>query len=134
MIRPFSNRAIRYKSMVSVLISVGFMMSPGLSHAESVLRVATTMADVPLTTGQPSQGGEGQRFIGYTLYDGLVGWDLIDILPSLSLTLGPKGQRKGIPTVFSPQGLTHLGGFLLLATLLHRSLHRRTGRVPPLKY
>lgn len=71
MIRPFSNRAIRYKSMVSVLISVGFMMSPGLSHAESVLRVATTMADVPLTTGQPSQGGEGQRFIGYTLYDGL---------------------------------------------------------------
>lgn len=76
MIRPFSNRAIRYKSMVSVLISVGFMMSPGLSHAESVLRVATTMADVPLTTGQPSQGGEGQRFIGYTLYDGLVGWDL----------------------------------------------------------
>ncbi len=76
MIRPFSNRAIRYKSMVSVLISVGFMMSPGLSHAETALRIATTMADIPLTTGQPSQGAEGQRFIGNTLYDGLVAWDL----------------------------------------------------------
>jgi len=40
----------------------------------------------------------------------------LDILPSLSQTLGPKGPRKGIPTVFSPQGLTHFGGFLLLAT------------------
>ena len=26
------------------------------------------------------------------------------------------------------------GGFLLLAALLHRSLHRRTGRVPPLEH
>lgn len=48
----------------------------GAAHAEKVLRVATTLADIPLTTGQPSQGGEGQRFIGNTLYDGLVRWDL----------------------------------------------------------
>ena len=41
---------------------------------------------------------------------------MIDILPSLSLTLAAQGaERKGIPTVFSPSGLTHLGGFLLLA-------------------
>src|SRR6202030_2630691 len=45
-------------------------------HAESVLRVAMTLADIPLTTGQASQGGEGQRFIGVTLYDALVNWDL----------------------------------------------------------
>jgi peptide/nickel transport system substrate-binding protein len=44
--------------------------------AEKVLRVAMTAADVPLTTGQPSQGGEGLRFMGVTLYDGLVNWDL----------------------------------------------------------
>jgi hypothetical protein len=49
------------------------------------------------------------KFIG-------TGGDNLDILPSLSLTLGPKGPRKGIPAVFSPQRLTHLGGFLLLAT------------------
>ena len=35
-----------------------------------------TLGDIPLTTGQPSQGGEGQRFIGYTLYDALINWDL----------------------------------------------------------
>ncbi len=29
--------------------------------ADSVLRVGMTIADIPLTTGQPSQGGEGQR-------------------------------------------------------------------------
>jgi peptide/nickel transport system substrate-binding protein len=44
--------------------------------AGSVLRVAMTLADIPLTTGQSSQGGEGQRFIGVTLYDALVNWDL----------------------------------------------------------
>ncbi|MOA11033.1 hypothetical protein D3C78_1309480 [compost metagenome] len=40
----------------------------------------------------------------------------LDILPSLSHTLAAqRAERKGIPTVFSPPGLTHLGGFLLLA-------------------
>jgi ABC-type transport system substrate-binding protein len=43
---------------------------------ESVLRVAMTVADIPLTTGQPSQGGEGERFIGYQMYDALIDWDL----------------------------------------------------------
>jgi hypothetical protein len=42
--------------------------SPHPVRAESVLRVAMTLADIPLTTGQSSQGGEGQRFIGVTLY------------------------------------------------------------------
>ncbi|WP_088562431.1 ABC transporter substrate-binding protein [Arboricoccus pini] len=35
-----------------------------------------TASDIPLTTGQTDQGGEGQRFMGLTLYDALVGWDL----------------------------------------------------------
>ena len=35
-----------------------------------------TAADIPLTTGQTDQGGEGMRFIGYTLYDSLIEWDL----------------------------------------------------------
>lgn len=50
---------------------------PG-AHAssEKVLRVAMTLADVPLTTGQPGGGSEGARFIGMTIYDGLINWDL----------------------------------------------------------
>jgi peptide/nickel transport system substrate-binding protein len=43
---------------------------------QSVLRVAMTVADIPLTSGQPSQGAEGWRFMGITLYDGLTRWDL----------------------------------------------------------
>ena len=35
-----------------------------------------TASDIPLTTGQTDQGGEGMRFMGYTLYDALINWDL----------------------------------------------------------
>lgn len=44
--------------------------------AESVLRVAMTAGDIPLTIGQPDQGFEGYRFVGYTIYDALLLWDL----------------------------------------------------------
>jgi peptide/nickel transport system substrate-binding protein len=40
------------------------------------LRVAMTMGDIPLTTGRPGQGGEGQRFISITVDDALINWDL----------------------------------------------------------
>jgi peptide/nickel transport system substrate-binding protein len=59
---------------VAMVLAVAGSPHPVL--AESVLRVAMTLADIPLTTGQSSQGGEGQRFIGVTLYDALVNWDL----------------------------------------------------------
>ena len=60
---------------IFALASVAVMLPPA-AWAGSVLRVAMTLADIPLTTGQSSQGGEGQRFIGVTLYDALVNWDL----------------------------------------------------------
>jgi ABC-type transport system substrate-binding protein len=40
------------------------------------LRIAMTAGDVPLPNGQTDQGAEGMRFIGYTLFDSLVLWDL----------------------------------------------------------
>ena len=40
------------------------------------LRIGMTAADIPYTGGQPDQGFEGFRFIGYQLYDPLVRWDL----------------------------------------------------------
>ncbi|PLZ02278.1 ABC transporter substrate-binding protein [Burkholderia sp. WAC0059] len=48
----------------------------GASHAESVLRIAMTAADIPYTAGQPDQGYEGNRFTGITLYDSLIQFDL----------------------------------------------------------
>ena len=40
------------------------------------MRLAMTLGDIPLTSGQPSQGAEGIRFIGFALYDAMFGWDL----------------------------------------------------------
>ena len=50
-----------------------------LALAEGVggtLRVGMTANAVPLSNGVPDQGAEGQRFMGITLYDQLVHWDL----------------------------------------------------------
>jgi ABC-type transport system substrate-binding protein len=44
--------------------------------AEKVLRVGMSAADIPINIGQPDQGFEGFRFMGYMLYDPLVLWDL----------------------------------------------------------
>ena len=46
------------------------------ARAQGTLRIAMTASDIPLTTGQTDQGGEGMRFMGYTLYDALINWDL----------------------------------------------------------
>ncbi len=49
-----------------------------------------TAGDLPITTGNPDQGAEGLRFVGYNLYDSLVLWDLSksdqasDIKPGLA--------------------------------------------------
>ncbi len=40
------------------------------------LRVGMTASAVPLSNGVPDQGAEGHRFMGITLYDQLVIWDL----------------------------------------------------------
>ncbi|WP_217362827.1 ABC transporter substrate-binding protein [Roseicella sp. DB1501] len=47
-----------------------------LAQSAGTLRVGMTAAAVPLTNGVPDQGAEGHRFMGITLYDQLVEWDL----------------------------------------------------------
>ena len=49
---------------------------PAEAQQPSTLRIAMTLADIPVTDGAPDQGTEGIRFMGYTLYDPLVMWDL----------------------------------------------------------
>ena len=58
---------------VALAIAVG-TTSP--AWAQGVLRIGMTAADIPLTTGQADNGGEGMRFTGYTIYDALINWDL----------------------------------------------------------
>ena len=61
-------------------------MTGGIAHAQGVLRIAMTASDVPLPNGQTDQGAEGMRFIGYTLFDSLVLWDLTSADKPASLT------------------------------------------------
>ncbi|HTG21327.1 MAG TPA: ABC transporter substrate-binding protein [Reyranella sp.] len=61
--------------------------------AQGTLRIGMTAADIPLTTGQTDQGGEGMRFMGYTVYDGLLNWDL-------SSADKPSGLVPGLATAW----------------------------------
>src|SRR6266699_1452688 len=61
------------------------------AQAAGTLTVGMTAGDLPVTTGNPDQGFEGYRFVGYNLYDSLVLWDLsgagekaADIKPGLA--------------------------------------------------
>jgi peptide/nickel transport system substrate-binding protein len=48
----------------------------GLSaHAETVARYGISMADIPLTTGQPDRGAGAYQFTGHTIYDPLIAWE-----------------------------------------------------------
>jgi hypothetical protein len=50
---------------------------PGfLRQAESVVRYGISMADIPLTTGQPDRGAGAYQFSAYTIYDPLVAWEM----------------------------------------------------------
>jgi peptide/nickel transport system substrate-binding protein len=51
-------------------------LSSATAQAGGALTVGMTAGDLPATTGNPDQGFEGYRFVGYNLYDSLVLWDL----------------------------------------------------------
>jgi len=67
-----------------------FGAAAGPARAGGTLTVGMTAGDLPVTTGNPDQGFEGYRFVGYNLYDSLVLWDLsksdvpTDIKPGLA--------------------------------------------------
>jgi len=60
------------------LLLAGAAMLAGVSAAQAsgTLTIGMTAGDLPATTGNPDQGFEGYRFVGYNLYDSLVLWDL----------------------------------------------------------
>jgi peptide/nickel transport system substrate-binding protein len=72
------------------IVAAAALAAPTAARAETVLRVAMTAGDIPDWTGAPDQGYEGYRFVGFTLYDALVNWDLsrsdvaADIRPALA--------------------------------------------------
>ncbi len=70
-------RWFRAASVGALAIAMAVGLTAGSVQAdETVLRVGMTAADIPINIGQPDQGFEGFRFMGYMLYDTLVLWDL----------------------------------------------------------
>ena len=73
-------------------------------RAEAVLRIAMTAGDIPDWTGQPDQGFEGYRFVGFNLYDGLLNWDLskagveVRLKPGLATTwaVDPNDHKRWV--------------------------------------
>ena len=74
------------------------------ASAETVARYGISMADIPLTTGQPDRGAGAYQFTGHTIYDPLVAWESnIDsrpgkLIPGLAteFTVDPKDSKKWI--------------------------------------
>ena len=62
---------------------------------QKVLRIAMTAADVPTTSGMPNNGFEGMRFLGYPVFEPLVGWDLsrTDALAGLKPALAESWEQ-----------------------------------------
>jgi len=65
---------LRTACLYSAMLAMTFGALPAI--AQGTLRIGMTASDIPLTTGQTDNGGEGMRFLGYTIYDGLINWDL----------------------------------------------------------
>jgi peptide/nickel transport system substrate-binding protein len=55
-------------------IPLALSLQSGL-YAETVARYGISMADIPLTTGQPDRGAGAYQFTGHTIYDPLVAWE-----------------------------------------------------------
>src|SRR5260370_9170412 len=87
--RTFERRALARLAALGLLMAIG--SSPVL--AQGTLRIGMTAADIQLTTGQTDQGGEGMRFMGCTVYDGLLNWDL-------SSADKPSGLMPGLATAW----------------------------------
>ncbi|MES2190678.1 MAG: ABC transporter substrate-binding protein [Pseudomonadota bacterium] len=72
------------------------------AYAETVARYGISMADIPLTTGQPDRGAGAYQFTGHTIYDPLVAWESnIDsrpgkLVPGLATEwkVDPKDSKK----------------------------------------
>jgi len=87
------------------LLAAGLAAGAGsAAQAGGTLTVAMTAGDIPVTTGNPDQGFEGYRFVGYNLYDGLLLWDLSksdkpsEIRPGLatSYEIDPENHKRWI--------------------------------------
>jgi len=107
------------------------------AEAGGTLTVGMTAGDIPVTTGNPDQGFEGYRFVGYNLYDALLLWDLSkadkpsEIKPGLatSYEIDPGDHKRWI--VHLRQGVTWHDGCKFTADDVEWNYQYRTDQKAP---
>src|SRR5712672_141630 len=126
----------RVASMRVIIRFIGlaaFVLAAIASHAAvaaGVLRIGMTASDIPLSTGQADNGAEGMRFMGYTVYDGLVNWDLSsadkpsDLVPGLAVSWSVDEADKTKWTFKLRQGVTFHDGSAFTAEAVVRNLDK----------
>lgn len=89
---------------VALALGAGLAFGAVQAQAGGTLVVGMTAGDLPITTGNPDQGFEGYRFVGYNLYDTLILWDLskgdkaADLRPGLATewAVDPNDKKRWI--------------------------------------
>ena len=89
-----------------MVVPVALALHSGV-HAETVARYGISMADIPLTTGQPDRGAGAYQFTGHTIYDPLIAWEANigtrpgKLIPGLATEwkVDPKDQKKWLFTL-----------------------------------
>ncbi len=97
-------RRIMRGLLATTALMLGVWGAASQAKAQSVVTVGMTAGDIPVTTGNPDQGFEGFRFVGFNLYDSLALWDLSsrenpsDIKPGLATgwEIDPANTRRWI--------------------------------------
>ena len=70
--RIFPLQRLRWQWLLVPALAVALA---GPAPAETVARYGISMADIPLTTGQPDRGAGAYQFTGHTIYDPLIAWE-----------------------------------------------------------
>jgi peptide/nickel transport system substrate-binding protein len=127
--------SIRRRAVLSGLgAAAAGLPRAGRAAPEKVLRVAMTAADIPLTTGQASQGAEGQRFIGMQVYDGLINYDLsrgdvaAPLRPALATEWSVDAATQTIWTFKLRPGVTFHDGSAFTADAIVWNLDKLTNK------
>ena len=60
----------------SLSIALGLASPTAAQGQRDTLRVGISIAELPTTTGQPTQGGTGFRWAGWTIFNSLIYWDI----------------------------------------------------------
>jgi len=76
------------RHLFALMAACAFGATPAFAQ-EKVLRIAMTASDIPTTSGMPNNGFEGMRFLGFPVFQGLIGFDLtttgpVKLLPHLA--------------------------------------------------